>query len=1036
VARGRPTQQSSTAYRGVPERAVDGNTSGTYGNNSVTHTAPSAAPWWRVDLAGPHRVDGVTIWNRTDCCSQRLSNFRVDYLDAAGKVVATRDHAGKAGTQTDITLSASGVRAVRVQLRGSEALSLAEVQVWGAPDTGTGTGGSAGQQGVQVAHYALSGAISSMPNFSSLRPDQETTLPNIDLSRYAGTDAFGVVFKGLLRIDQTNDYVFQTISDDGSQLFIDGAKVVDNDGAHGPRAREGGVRLTAGYHPFELRFFENRGGETLQLNYKGGNIGSFTKVPDSMLSRTAPDTPPADQCPNDPNKTVPGICGCGVAEGTCETPTVTLPVEVLGAEGTTVERTFGLSNSQATSARSLWLQVNNLSYENKASVQINSGAWLSLNHATVSFPPKEKGYGGMAHGGLSTIRFSIPATGVRAGSNVVRFRFDRSDTISIGFRVVRMNLLDAAGKALLGPEVFVEDDPESWTAPYNAAASIAEGERLWREANLWSHYLPNARQGFWYNQSLAARRPIRAKCADCHTQDGRDLELFAYSNHSIIERSKFHGLTQREGELIASYIRSLSAKHDDVGRVGRPWDPPFQPGPEVAERPIWQWAAGAGLDAVLETDAEMLPDMFGSNPTKQSVAAFFDSDKMWDTSTQRVSIQLPDWKRWLPLVHPLDAFDRNGWIDGNITYHPVRGYQTLRTYFTTRQFPYGGLSGILSATRSFYLSHRRFFEQGGSSDNHWRTRDGDAVTQGLRPGLPVELAKTSLARLMAVKFFELHHEFQLHDKAPQLISAVDQPRARQWLGKQLQVFEPPPHFTSCETNVNCIAFLGQAEKVGAYESTAWYHLQQVVNPGMGMINQTSPVDFNYVPMFILYASGYSGLMEPLRFYYSSNLMYQTRTWSGATSPNNGVGFNIRVMGPWGFYGADNTNSHRGAGYGTLPKRLDALKPGLASWVMEAQLRQFLREVNRPENSLAVWIRQGASGSDDRSLEPASLSTSAMPNLSAPFKPAFFQYAQKIYWTLPKFAELGVDCTVLRDVAGWAKRAWPNVNWDSTLSRCL
>jgi hypothetical protein len=164
-----------------------------------------------------------------------------------------------------------------------------------------------------------------MPNFSSLRPDQETTLPNIDLSRYAGTDAFGVVFKGLLRIDQTNDYVFQTISDDGSQLFIDGAKVVDNDGAHGPRAREGGVRLTAGYHPFELRFFENRGGETLQLNYKGGNIGSFTKVPDSMLSRTAPDTPPADQCPNDPNKTVPGICGCGVAEGTCETPTVRRP---------------------------------------------------------------------------------------------------------------------------------------------------------------------------------------------------------------------------------------------------------------------------------------------------------------------------------------------------------------------------------------------------------------------------------------------------------------------------------------------------------------------------------------------------------------------------------------------------------------------------------------------------------------------------------------------------------------------------------------
>jgi len=41
----------------------------------------------------------------------------------------------------------------------------------------------------------------------------------------------------------------------------------------------------------------------------------------------------------------------------------------------------------------------------------------------------------------------------------------------------------------------------------------------------------------------------------------------------------------------------------------------------------------------------------------------------------------------------------------------------------------------------------------------------------------------------------------------------------------------------------------------------------------------------------------------------------------------------------------------------------------------------------------------------------------------------------LYWTLPKFAELGVDCAVLRDVVAWSKRAWPNVNWDSTISRC-
>jgi hypothetical protein len=40
-------------------------------------------------------------------------------------------------------------------------------------------------------------------------------------------------------------------------------------------------------------------------------------------------------------------------------------------------------------------------------------------------------------------------------------------------------------------------------------------------------------------------------------------------------------------------------------------------------------------------------------------------------------------------------------------------------------------------------------------------------------------------------------------------------------------------------------------------------------------------------------------------------------------------------------------------------------------------------------------------------------------------------AQKIYWTLAKFAELDIHCAVLRDVVGWTKRAWPNVNWDPT-----
>jgi hypothetical protein len=133
IALGKPTSQSSTAYAGDSARAVDGNTSGRYGDKSVTHTAHEASPWWRVDLGGLFSVSSVTIYNRTDCCSARLSDFRVEYLDAGGKVLATRTHVGQAPIETKMVLAAQGVHAVRVQLNGTNPLSLAEVQVFGVP---------------------------------------------------------------------------------------------------------------------------------------------------------------------------------------------------------------------------------------------------------------------------------------------------------------------------------------------------------------------------------------------------------------------------------------------------------------------------------------------------------------------------------------------------------------------------------------------------------------------------------------------------------------------------------------------------------------------------------------------------------------------------------------------------------------------------------------------------------------------------------------------------------------------------------------
>jgi hypothetical protein len=61
-----------------------------------------------------------------------------------------------------------------------------------------------------------------------------------------------------------------------------------------------------------------------------------------------------------------------------------------------------------------------------------------------------------------------------------------------------------------------------------------------------------------------------------------------------------------QGQQIASYIRSLP-----VPNPGMPWNPPYQPGPNLKNLPVSQWSSGAGLSWVLENDARALPYLLG-----------------------------------------------------------------------------------------------------------------------------------------------------------------------------------------------------------------------------------------------------------------------------------------------------------------------------------------------------------------------------------------------------------------------------------------
>ncbi len=96
------------------------------------------------------------------------------------------------------------------------------------------------------------------------------------------TDTFSIRYTGYIQIATAGSYTFYTTSDDGSKLYIDGTQIVNNDGDHGSQERSGSVTLTAGFHQIQVLFYENGGGEVLEVRYQGPSI-SKQLIPFSIL---------------------------------------------------------------------------------------------------------------------------------------------------------------------------------------------------------------------------------------------------------------------------------------------------------------------------------------------------------------------------------------------------------------------------------------------------------------------------------------------------------------------------------------------------------------------------------------------------------------------------------------------------------------------------------------------------------------------------------------------------------------------------------
>jgi hypothetical protein len=631
---------------------------------------------------------------------------------------------------------------------------------------------------------------------------------------------------------------------------------------------------------------------------------------------------------------------------------VKLPVEVIGPDGLTVPVSFAIAeDANVGGPLTLSMEIHGLRYQTQASVQVNDSGWQPIDNNNVRLLGLANAYGGIG-GGFHTLRMtmSLPAGIITKKTNTLSFRFNGTDGRVSGFRVLGFDIETRQGTSVIAHGTFVNDDPNTWKPPFTNARDVAAGQMLWRQAALT---IP----------IKGGTQTIKAHCSDCHAQDGRDLKYFNYSNNSIRTRSLFHGLTAQQGDQIASYIRSLN-----VPNPGRPWNPPYQPGPGLDLQPVSNWSAGAGIKAVLDHDADMLPYLM----PKGSAASWAASANL-SAREIPIAMQLPDWNSWLPGVHPMDA-----WPTTFLASQLYANYQTIRAHLVAND-PASYKAMAFNIWNWTQLDHFGYLPTvlRPQTDPAWKDPQ-------------YRNSIFSLEMWSMVKNWEINHEFGL-EEMPQATFGP-QADSRAW-------YSAEPFFVSPNMIHAPVGSVGNSAAASyAYESFIWYQLQLLLNASNNRGNGLGPSsDFPYVYNHLYHLSLEAAPQALLQTLWLIKGLQASQNGAGPQTGSNG----------W----ALSTNDPYRLVWGS-PELWDAnTSPADRLNVMQTYLTIWLKEINQftPQQFYAgKWFKP---------------TDTTDPNAPAN------GYSNSVAYMIPRLRYYGVSSTITDQIIAWAKTVWPNYNWD-------
>ncbi|RYY61720.1 MAG: T9SS type A sorting domain-containing protein [Chitinophagaceae bacterium] len=154
--------------------------------------------------------------------------------------------------------------------------------------------------GLNYKYYTYTGTWNNLPDFNTLTPVTTGEMPQLAITPRTQNDNFAFLWEGYINITVAGNYYFRTSSDDGSKLYLGplngtspaygfgNTAIVNNDGLHGTQAITSVAQnLQVGVYPIAMTFYEQGGGEAMDVTWSVPGNSAFVAIPASAYIEPA-----------------------------------------------------------------------------------------------------------------------------------------------------------------------------------------------------------------------------------------------------------------------------------------------------------------------------------------------------------------------------------------------------------------------------------------------------------------------------------------------------------------------------------------------------------------------------------------------------------------------------------------------------------------------------------------------------------------------------------------------------------------------------